>query len=70
MLYLSGLDMQRLMRRHHITILTLSRRMGIPMTRVRFRRQYGIEDRHVARDWLEAIAGTDPGPLHGTVQLE
>ena len=70
MLYLSGQDVQRLMRRHHVTIRTLSRRMDIPMTRVRFRRQHGIEDRHVARDWLEAITGTDPGPLHAPVRLE
>jgi hypothetical protein len=69
MLYLSGQDVQRLMRRHHVTIRTLSRRMNISMTRVRFRRRHGIADRHVARDWLEAITGTDPGPLHAPIRL-
>jgi hypothetical protein len=70
MLYLSCQDVQRLMRRYHVTIRTLSRRMDIPMTRVRFRRRHGIEDRHVARDWLEAITGRDPGPLHAPVCLK
>ena len=39
------------------------------MTRVRLRRQQGIADRHVARDWLEAITGEDPGMLYGPVCL-
>ena len=67
MLYITGPTLCRLMRRHHVTIRTLAQRMAIPMCRVRLRRQHGIDDRHVARDWLEAITGQDPGPLHGPV---
>ena len=55
--YLSGSTLGRLMRRHHVTIRLLAQRMDIPMKRVRTRRQFGIDDRHVARDWLEAITG-------------
>jgi len=70
MLYLSGPTLCHLMRRHHVTIRTLAQRLGVPMTRVRIRRQQGIADRHVARDWIEAITGQDPGMLHGPVGLQ
>ena len=67
MLYLTGPTLRRLMRRHHVTIRTLAQRLGVPMCRVRLHRQHGIDNRHVARDWLEAITGQDPGMLHGPV---
>ena len=63
MVYLSGRDVQRLMRRAHCTIRALSWHLGIPMTRIRMRRKHGIDNPHVARDWVEAITGKDPGPL-------
>ena len=55
MLYLTGPTLCQLMRRYHVTIRTLAARLAIPLHRVRFRRQEGITDRHIARDWLEAI---------------
>ena len=67
MLYITGPILCRLMRRHHVTIRTLAQRLGVPMCRVRLRRRHGIDDRHVARDWLEAITGQDPGMLYGPV---
>jgi hypothetical protein len=67
MLYITGPTLCSLMRRQHVTIRILAQRLGIPMDRVRRRRREGIADRHVARDWLEAITGQDPGPLHGPV---
>jgi hypothetical protein len=70
MIYLTGRDLCRLMRRHHVSIRSLSARMQIPMVRIRWRRQHGIEDRHVARDWLEAITGQDPGRLAFPFTLE
>ena len=70
MLYITGPTLCRLMRRHRLTIRTLAQRLGVPMTRVRLRRQHGIKNRHVARDWLEAITGQDPGLLHGPVGLQ
>jgi len=60
MLYLNGSTLCRLMRRHHVTIRLLAQRLAISMKRVRCCRQCGIEDRHVARDWLEAITGGIP----------
>jgi hypothetical protein len=70
MLYLSGPNVQRLMRRHHVTMRALAARMDLPLTRIRVRRQHGIADPQVARDWLEAITGTDPGPLQGPYALQ
>ena len=70
MLYITGPTLCRLMRRRRMMIRTLAQRLGVPMTRVRLRRQQGITDRHVARDWIEAITGQDPGPLHGPVYLD
>jgi hypothetical protein len=69
---LSGRDLCRLMRRHHVTIRTLAQRMDIPMTRVRYRRQHGIAEWPILRDWVEAITGADPGAIphaiyHGPV---
>jgi hypothetical protein len=64
MLYVPGPTLCRLMCRQHVTIRCLAQRLAISMTRVRFCRQYGIDDRHVARDWLEAMTGQDPGMLH------
>ena len=65
---LSGSGLRQLMRRHHVTIRALAQRMDIPMTRVRYRRQSGIAEWPVLRDWLEAITGVDPGavphPVH------
>jgi hypothetical protein len=65
---LSGRDLRTLMRRHHVTIRVLAQRMQIPMTRVRYRRQHGIAEWPILRDWVEAITGADPGaiphPLH------
>jgi hypothetical protein len=68
MLYVTGPTLCRLMHRHHVTIRLLAQRMDIPMTRIRVCRQEGIKDRHVARDWVEAITGRDPGMLHAPVQ--
>ncbi len=70
MLYVTGAILCRLMRRHHLTIRLLAQRLDIPMTRVRRRRQEGIDNRHVARDWIEAITGQDPGMLHAPVEGE
>jgi 1,2-phenylacetyl-CoA epoxidase PaaB subunit len=68
---LSGRDLRTLMRQYHVTIRALAQRMAIPMTRVRYRRQQGIAEWHVIRDWMEAMTGVDPGPIphpvhHGT----
>ncbi len=70
MLYLTGQTLCRLMRRHQVTIRCLAQRLDLPMKRVRRRRQEGIADCHVARDWIEAITGQDPGRLHGPVHLQ
>ena len=69
MLYITGPTLCRLMHRHHVTIRALAQRMQIPQTRIRRVRVHGLADRHAARDWLEAITGHDPGPLHGPVRL-
>jgi hypothetical protein len=58
------------MRRHHVTIRTLAARLDVSMDRVRTRRGDGIAERHIARDWTEAITGEAPGSLHAKVCLE
>ncbi len=67
---LSGHDMRRLMRRHQVTIRALAARLDIPMTRVRYRRLYGIDEWTIIRDWVEAITGVDPGAVPRPVPRE
>ena len=70
MRYLSGPTICRLMRRHRVTIRLLAQRLDTTMQRVRVCRQQGITDRHVARDWVEAITGKDPGRLQEPICLD
>jgi hypothetical protein len=58
---MTGKALCRLMRVHKVTIRTMAQRLGIPMTRVRSRRQHGLPTAAHVRDWVEAITGTDPG---------
>ena len=60
---LEGREISRLMRRYKVTIRDLSQRTGITMKRIRQIRDTGLENRHVIRDWLQAITGSDPGPV-------
>jgi len=60
---LDGQEIARLMRRYKVTIRELSPRTGITMKRIRQIRETGLENRHVIRDWLQAITGSDPGPV-------
>lgn len=60
---LSGATICQQMRQAHVTIRALATRLDIPMTRVRQVRQEGLRCPHSARDWIQAITGTDPGSL-------
>ncbi len=59
--FLSGNAISFLMRRHAVTIRELHQRMALTMRRVREVRGRGVLDRTVARHWIEAITGHDPG---------
>lgn len=59
---MTGKELCTLMRKHKVTIRELAKRIGVPMKRVRFRREHGM-DRTLARDWIQAITGKDPGAL-------
>lgn len=59
MLYITGPTL----RCYRVTIRLLAQRLAITMQRVRVCRQSGLDNRHVARDWLEVIAGEDPDML-------
>jgi hypothetical protein len=58
---LSGRKLKKLMRQHKITIADLKARTGITMKRIREVQKSGLTDRNAARDWVQAITGTDPG---------
>lgn len=58
---LSGRNLKKLMRSHKVTIRDLKSRTGITMKRIREVRESGLTDRNAARDWVQAITGTDPG---------
>jgi hypothetical protein len=60
---LTGEEVRRLMRCHMKTIAGLSFATGITQRRIREVRELGLRDRYAIRDWLEAISGTDVGPL-------
>jgi len=64
---MTGKEISRLMRRHHVTIDALHKRMGIMKKRIRHIRFHGLSDEFTVRDWLQGITGTDPGPVdvHG-----
>jgi hypothetical protein len=64
-LVLPGDEVRRLMRQCCVTIRELSKRTGITMKRIREVRAEGLCDRNAARDWIEAITGSDPGPVEG-----
>ena len=52
---------------HHVAIRLLAQRMALSMKLVHCCRQEGITDRHVVRNWIQALTGQDPGPLHAPV---
>jgi hypothetical protein len=60
---IAGEAISRLMRKHKVTIRELAERTGITMKRIRQVRAIGLEDRLAIRDWIEAIVGSDPGPM-------
>lgn len=60
---MSGLMVRIMMRRYRVTIREMSARIGYPMTTVRRVRRDGLASKLAARDWLQAITGSDPGPL-------
>lgn len=67
---LSGKDVYRMMRKHKVTIKSLSQRTGISMKRIREVREKGLTDSHAVRDWMEAISGIDPGPTPEKIRIE
>jgi len=69
MLYITGPTLWLLMRCHRVTIRLLAQRLAITMQRVRICWQSGLDNRHVDRDWLEAITGDDPDLLDAPVCL-
>jgi hypothetical protein len=60
---LSGKELCRLMRKHKVTIATLSFRTGITQKRIRAARESGLNDAMAVRDWVQAITGADSGPI-------
>lgn len=60
---LSGNNLKKLMRSHKVTIRDLKASTGISMKRIREVRESGLTDCNAARDWVQAITGSDPG-LH------
>jgi hypothetical protein len=69
MYYLTGPALRRLMRQQHVTIRQLSARMQITLKRIRLCQREGIQDACVARDWIEAITGHDPGRIVQTYDV-
>ena len=59
---ITGRQIVSLMRKHRVTIRELARRMQITLKRIRQVREKGLDDPGFARDWIEHITGTDPGP--------
>ena len=60
---LSGKELRHMMRKHRVTIAELAHRTGITQKRIRRVRTEGIFDSLVVRDWIQAITGSDPGPI-------
>ena len=60
---LSGQEISRLRRVNETTIGQLARRMQITRIRIREIRKTGLTNANAVRDWVQAITGTDPGPM-------
>ena len=58
---MNGNELKTLMRLHKVTIRDLAKRTQITQKRIRLRRETGLGP-EIARDWIQAITGTDPGP--------
>jgi hypothetical protein len=61
--HVSGPELTRIMRQHKVSIANLAFRLGTTQKRFREARSVGLSDTLAVRDWLEAITGTDPGPI-------
>ena len=60
---LSGKEVTTLMRKHKVNIDSMAFRLGTSQKRVRQIRDSGLADVLAIRDWIQAITGTDPGPI-------
>ena len=58
---MTGKELTLLMCRYKVTIRELAKRMQVTQTDVRYRRETGLNHPELARDWIQAIIGTDPG---------
>lgn len=60
---MTGKQLISLMRRHAVTIRELKARTGITLQRIRQVCKSGLTEPNAVRDWVQAITGTDPGPI-------
>lgn len=60
---LDGRRVASLMRFNRVTIAMLAKRTGVTQKRIREVRESGLDSKAAARDWVQAITGTDPGPF-------
>jgi hypothetical protein len=67
---LSGADVVFLMRKHRMTIELFASKLGTTQKRVRKLRGIGIADPLTVRDWIQAITGTDPGPIPSRLRIQ
>lgn len=66
---LSGKDLTYLMRKHRSTIRSLASKLGTTMQRIREARSKGLTGANAVRDWIQAITGSDPGPMPSRIQI-
>ena len=57
---MGGKELVRLMRKEHVTIRDLARRMQITQKRIREVRETGLVGRELIRDWIQGVIGSDP----------
>ena len=60
---MTGKELSSLMRKNGVTIREMKRRTGFTLKLIREYRESGIPSKSAARDWIQAITGTDPGEL-------
>ena len=68
-LAITGDQFKRLLGECNLTAGQMAKRLGSTHARVFYVMKYGLHDYRVARDWIQAATGADPGVMFNVEQI-